>query len=258
MNIYVRMQKVVLPIVFLGLIAFVFYALKNVNHVHAEAVTVNCSGTAGSPTSVDEAALNGDNVTFADTGGDGFCTLDAAINAASVDVEAGVVITHVAGDVDGVNITTSGNFTLSGNINADAKGCLGTTNAGTGPNLSTGVCTAATSGYGKQYSAGAGHGNPGGKSKWTTGEGGSGGSRYGSLTLPTFFGSGGGGPGNGSQGGTGGGKIRLEVSGTLTVNGPISANAGNGDSDSGGGSGGSIYLSGGTIAGTTGSFSVSS
>ena len=106
-------------------------AVFGVATVDAASVTVNCSGTSGSPTAVTESALAGDDVTFSDTGGDGYCELDQDIlssgngAAASVTVDSGVVLTHPEEDTDGVSIETTGDFTLNGKIDVSAKGYLG-------------------------------------------------------------------------------------------------------------------------------------
>lgn len=224
----------------------------------AESVTVNCSGTSGSPTAVTEADLAADDVTFSDTGGDGYCVLDAAIDANSVVVGLGVVLTHAASDSTGVNITTTGNLTLTGEILVTGKGCAGGAEStdGSGPNTGTGVCAATTSGYGDASRGGAGHGGPGGAA---SAGGGTAGIKYGSPTAPTLLGSGGaGGPNGGETGGAGGGKVRLDVGGTLFVDGAIKANGNTPPTDAaaGGGSGGSIYITTATLDTTSGTGAV--
>ena len=82
--------------------------------------TVNCSGESGSPTAVDEASLAGNDVTFMDAGGDGYCVLDESISANSVTVETGVVLTHDALGPVGLSLTTVGNLTLEGTAILDA------------------------------------------------------------------------------------------------------------------------------------------
>ena len=231
--------------------------LFNPKVVKADVVPIACSGTLGAETAVDEASLAGDDVLFADTGGDGYCQLDAAISAASVDIGAGVVINHADEDATGVNITTTGNFTLTGDIDVDALGCKGGESDfedGYGPNGS-GVCTISTAGAGTGSTnggSGAGHGGDGGQAEGTAG------SEYGSSLIPTFLGSGGL-AGAWNDGGDGGGYVRLVVGGTTTINGAITADGGLGFGPSnvngGGGSGGSVYISTDALAGS-GSMSV--
>lgn len=236
-----------------------FY-LNFIPKAYAATVTVECSGTSGSPTAVTEADLAGDDVTFSDTGGDGYCVLDEAISAASVVIGTGVVLIHTAEDVDGVTITTTGDLTVTGDINASGKGCAGGATSGAngrGPNTSTGVCAIDTAGYGdgvpnsgNAYGGGGDYGGLAGSSSQSAG-----GTTYGTNTAPTLLGSGGG-AGNGSgtvAGGNGGGRVRLDVGGTLTVTGSILADGGVGGAavnGGGGGSGGSIYITTGTIAGS--------
>jgi len=209
---------------------FGFFAFAQ--NTYAEVVDVSCSGTSGSPTAVTEADLAGDDVTFIDAGGDGWCVLDNPISASSVVISTGVVITHVAEDSDGVTISTTGNFEIQSGayINADGKGCVGGTGVGQGPDAVTGICASSTTGYGHTWNGGAAHGGNGGRSadndSSTT-------ATYGSSTEPILFGSGGAGGGGETSGGAGGGKIRLDVVGTLTVSGAISANGGNGTSVTG-------------------------
>jgi len=238
--------------------------LWGVSSASAAPVTVNCSGTSGSPTAVTEGDLNADDVTFSDSGGDGYCELDAAITAASVLIETGVVLTHVAEDADGINISTTGNFEIESgaSINTDAKGCDNTgTSHGWGPDGSN-VCTSQTAGYGKGWNMG----NVGAEGAGHGGEGGAGsnmdqfGDTYGSATAPVLFGSSGGSAAS-TNGGSGGGYVRLNISGAFTHNGVISADGGAGitggsNTSSGGGSGGSIYITvTGAFAGSTGTFS---
>ena len=253
---------------------------------NAAPVTVTCSGTEGSPTAVTESSLAGDDVTFEDDNyGDNtnvWCELDESISAASVTIEDGVVLTHVAEDVDGVTITTTGNVTLEadgadtgvnteyptssgteigGSIIVTGKGCAGgatDTLSGRGPNTGTGICAADTSGYGdgatgnyvNDFGGGAGHGGSGGVS-----DSGGGGATYGLNTAPILLGSGGGGGDGGGDvtGGAGGGRIRLDVAGTLDIEGTIAANGSTGGiavNAGGGGSGGSVYITAGTIDGS--------
>ncbi|MBU4315144.1 Ig-like domain-containing protein [Patescibacteria group bacterium] len=232
-----------------------------VGSVNAEAVSVSCSGTSGAPTAVTEADLAGDDVTFTD-GGDGWCVLDNSISAASVVINTGVTITHTMADVDGVTITTTGNFEIQAGayINADSKGCQDSLSDshGWGPDASN-ICTYLDSGgqgAGRGHSGmavgatGAGYG--GGGAVGTTSL--SAGSAYGNNIAPDKFGASGGTAWD-VRGGTGGGLIRLDVSGIFTNNGSVSVNGGNGlvgsfNAASGGGSGGSIYITTSSILGS--------
>jgi len=248
-------------IIAMVLVPFTF--MVNIPEAQAAAVTVNCSGTSGSPTAVTEGDLNADDVTFSDSGGDGYCALDEAITAASVLIEAGVVLTHTAEDVTGVTITTTGNFEIESgaSIDTDAKGCPNNgTNNGAGPNGSN-VCGTAVAGWGDGSNVSAGmqgahHGGEGGVGSDPAYN--VGGVVYGSVTAPSLFGSSGGSAGA-NHGGTGGGLIKLTIGETFTHNGSVSADATAGSSSTsagGGGSGGSIYISvTGALAGSTGAFS---
>ncbi len=222
----------------------------SVDVAKAGSVTVNCTGTAGAPTDVNEAAFNpDDDVTFADAGGDGYCELSAAISVASVTVDSGVVLTHAAADTTGVDISATGNITINGDINVDEKGYPngGTNTNGTGPGA--GLAQSYTGG-------GASHAGAGGNGCSVTTNGSQ--TLYGSSwpqgsgTGPTTLGSGGGG-GYNSAGGDGGGAVKLSAGGTLTMDGDISADAEAGEDDGngagGGGSGGSIYIVADTLSG---------
>ncbi len=261
-NFLLRLSRKAIFLAGIVLLSILFF----VNSASADSVTVNCSGTDGSETAVTEAELNADDVTFSDTGGDGYCILDAAITAASVIIETGVTITHTAEDSDGINISTTGNFTLQSGafINADAKGCGNSgTHDGYGPNGSN-VCTGPgnTAGWGDGNNSNVGAG--GGDHAGTGGTGSSlssGGAAYGSPTAPVLFGSSGGNSTSATVAGSGGGYVRLNISGAFTDNGTISADGGTGATNgaarsAGGGSGGSIYITvTGALSGSTGTFS---
>ena len=226
--------------------------LFSAKFVLAAPVTTNCSGTAGAPTAVDGTSYGGtDEVTFSDTGGDGYCQITGAMSVASVVVESGVILTHPAENTTGINITTSGDFTLNATayLNASKKGCRGGTANGNGfgPASDTGICAIDTTGYGTgntNGAGGAGHAGAGGRG-FVAGTG----AVYDTQAPPTLLGSGGG-AGAGGDGGNGGGLIVLNVTGTLTVSGNISTD---GQSPSvirtGGGSGGSINITAGAITG---------
>lgn len=168
-------------------------------------------------------------------------------------VSLGATVTHVQGDVAGVQITAR-NVTIDGAINTVAKGCQGGTSAaknGYGPHLGTGVCTISTSGFGIPDRGGASHAGNGGAGD-TTGTN-TQATRYGDATAPTLLGSGAsGGPNSGENGGYGGGRIYINSSGTLAISGTVSANGDNSASasnGSGGGAGGSVYLKASTLSG---------
>ncbi|KPJ84760.1 hypothetical protein AMJ57_05520, partial [Parcubacteria bacterium SG8_24] len=159
--------------------------------------------------------------------------------------------------MDFTNLTVNSN----GVISADSQGCVDSSGdySGYGPDSSN-ICTYDEVGAGKATgnlggSGGGGHGGNGGRGADYLG-----GSYYDSATAPVLFGSSGG-TSYGTSGGTGGGVVRLDVSGTFTHNGTIRANGSNGEylpanlyRGSGGGSGGSVYLTVGTLAGSSGTF----
>ena len=225
----------------------------------AASVTVNCSGTSASPTSVDEASLSGDDVTFSDAGGDGYCELDAAISASSVIFETGTVTTHPASNIIGVSVTTTGALTIQSgaSIDVDDKGCQGGTQNqdGYGPDIADGdtdldvlECRQASGGYGYDGRGGAAYSGLGGRGHTTDNPQNS---AYGSGIEPVHLGSGGGGGSNGGEtGGNGGGLISLDVGGTMTLSGTITANGETPSVNSGGGSGGSVFIEATTITGS--------
>ncbi|MFA6018357.1 MAG: Calx-beta domain-containing protein [Patescibacteria group bacterium] len=250
---------------FIGLISLLGLSLF-IAQARAEVVSVSCSGTSGSPTAVTEADLAGDDVTFTNGGGGGWCVLDNPISAASVIINTGVTITQVGMDADGITITTTGNFELQSGafINANLKGCQQTGsggNDGFGPNGSN-VCTITTAGFGDGGGVanagyqGAGHGGTGGLGTTTSFN--VGGLTYDSAIAPILFGSSGG-SADPNRGGSGGGIIRLSISGNFIANGAISANGGAGiaggsGTAGGGGSGGSVYITATSMSGSTGTF----
>ncbi|MBT4857029.1 hypothetical protein HON52_02470 [Candidatus Uhrbacteria bacterium] len=145
-------------------------------------------------------------------------------------------------------------------ISGDGQGCTSTNNnTGYGPSGSN-VCTLATAGAGIGASTsttgagGSGHGGNGGAGTTKAA-----GSHYDTVTGPLLFGTSGG-SGNAGVGGAGGGVVRIDVTTTLTNNGIIESDGAVGGTNStnragGGGSGGSIFISTGTLAGSTGTFS---
>jgi len=137
-----------------------------------------------------------------------------------------------------VNVVCT-NFVLEpgASINADGKGYAWDAGPGKGPGVS-------------EWGGGAGHGGRGGDGSSTVA-----GNMYGSPAAPVVPGSGGvsyqsGTPPN--RGGPGGGAVRLNVRNTATINGTISANGSDSGWASAGGSGGSVYITCGTFAGTSG------
>lgn len=150
--------------------------------------------------------------------------------ASAVVVASGATVTHTAEDKTGVQIFAQ-TLTVSGDINANAKGC------GTNKGINgSGDCAASNAGAPGNSYGGAGHGGVGGSGYYS-----SGGTTYGSSTNPALLGSGGG------PGGVGGGRVGLTVDGTLTINGTVTANGG-----AVGGSGGSVYVSAAVLNGSGG------
>ncbi len=224
---------------------------------HAAAKGVTCSGDSSTPTAVDGTLFGStDDVTFS---GIGWCEVTGAMSVTSVTVGVDVTLTHPNEDTTGLDITTSGDFTLLGSINASEKGCGGgasSYNHGEGPDVgNSNICTASTAGYGRGADGpgGAGHGNAGGRG-WHAGSAGYG-IEYGTADGPTLLGSGGGG-GASAAGGAGGGLVVLNVGGTATItSGSILANGANGGvsfNSSGGaaGSGGSVSVTANVLDGS--------
>ena len=278
------------------LVPFTF--MVNVPEAQAATITAYCDGTAASPvvptdapggSELDEGSwTTSDDVTFLNGNNDGYCLLDKEINVASVTIGNGLAdgsdyafLTHAGAgwdndptagfDMQGVLISTSGNFTIyAGNgINVDEKGCQGASGSnGFGPNEFN-VCTVDTAGYGGgaagvslRSGSGAGHGGAGGDGDAALGpsyELNANGSTYGSSTVPVLFGSSSGGF-TSTTGGDGGGLVKLVIGGGFTFNGSVSANGANGPGASnqgvGGGGGGSVDIAvTGALSGSTGALS---
>lgn len=197
---------------------------QGTTHTFTTPTTIDCANTT----------YDGDSIVVDGT----TLTVECAHNFAYLQITNNGVVTHPQGDVNGLQLTISGNLTIESGSSVDANG--------RGYSQSFGPGTPAFSSDG----AGAGHGGLGGAS----GPGGiqaSGGSHYGLIEDPEEPGSGGG-SGNSGGGGAGGGLIRITVNETLTVNGEVRANGANGITPNyagGGGSGGGIKLSCGTLAG---------
>ncbi|KKR23527.1 MAG: hypothetical protein UT55_C0089G0002, partial [Candidatus Peregrinibacteria bacterium GW2011_GWE2_39_6] len=254
MRLFLPKKKIILFI----LINFFFFLVQpglltkiKPQEVQAASLTIECSGTFGTPTAITEASYtSADDVTMTDTGGDGYCALDNPLTVNSLTISTGVILTHIDEDTDGVTITAA-TLTINsgGAINADYQGCPGgpQNENGYGPNTSTGICAQTTSGYGKYSSGGAAHGGAGGRGGMSANPQAT---TYDVNTAPVLLGSGGGGYGGTSDSGSGGGKVRLDISGTLTVNGAISANGRN-STTAGGGSGGAIYITTNVLTGSS-------
>lgn len=145
---------------------------------------------------------------------------------------------------------TSLNIDANSSINANAKGCSGSTGTpyleGFGPNLldSNYACasgdTPGVAGAGRPQYGGAGHCSAG------NGSYGPPSTTYDTATAPFLPGSGG--AGGGTYMAIGGGTIRLSISGNLVLNGNLSANAGTANSQ-GGGSGGSVWINASNVSG---------
>lgn len=221
-------------------------------------VNTNVLSFANEGATVDWSADNG--ITLANTtytggaagttsGTGGYWTIDDATNMT-------ITNSTIASNVQWTNLT---GFSLdaTSSILADELGCAGAPNYanGTGPFLTTNVCTISTAGYTVKDigSGGAGHGGAGGGGHST-----SGGGTYDSTTAPALYGSGAGGTTNPVYaGGTGGGVVRIQTSNTATIDGVISANGGDGAGNiaaatraGGGGSGGSVHMTLSTIEGS--------
>lgn len=221
--------------------------------------TVNCSGTSSAPTVVTESNYNsGDIITFADTGGDGYCVLDQPLDvgpAGSVTIQTGVVLAHSSSDSVGIDITTGAlTIEVGASLDANYRGCLGgqtSSEDGQGPNETTGICATSESGAGGGAiggGGGAGHAGNGGNAVNPNNFG----VAYGDSSQPMLLGAGGGAAVD-TDGGDGGGAIRLDVSGTLTIDGTITSNGEDGEDSTnvggGGASGGSVFLSTNNLTG---------
>ena len=169
-------------------------------------------------------------------------TVDGSHSFASLQVLDGGNLTHSfltggSGLNSGLNLTITGDISVTsgGRINVDGRGY--STGAGKGQGFSAGSPLSGS---------GAGYGGYGGQSVAL----GVTGLTYDSFQVPDSPGSGGG-RGYGGMGGAGGGSVKLVVGGTLQVDGSVSADGANGlNSGSGGGSGGSIWLSVQSLTGT--------
>jgi len=176
--------------------------------------------------SLDHADVTVSGSTLTVTGAHTFCKLT---------VQDGGKVTHLAGDTDGLRLTTLTDCTVDATsaISADARGY---TNGG-GPG-----------GGGLSTGGGGAYGGEGGNSNVSAGSR----ATYGSVEQPTSLGSSGGYDWYGTHpGGPGGGAIRLTVAGVLRVDGRVSANGGRGPTGyDGGGSGGSLWITTGTLEGS--------
>ena len=166
----------------------------------------------------------------------------ALTTAGNLIVYGGASVTHTVASSTGavvgkIKLTAGGNATITGSVNADAKGYAG----GQGP----GAGMAGGGGGGASY---GGLGSPGNTNYGTAGTiSALAGNSYGSSTNPTDLGSGG-----GIQNDTlanGGGAIMITVTGTTTISGSISANGSGLNHSDGGGSGGTVNLTTAVLAG---------
>jgi len=225
--------------------------------VYAGEYSVSCTGSASTPTDITESSYTtNDTLTLTD-GGDGYCQLDAALTVNTLNVNAGVTLTHVAQNTTGITITaTNVTVDLNGAINVDGKGYVGGSGGNIAGSGTGGGQVAAMTAGGNNGGGGAGYGAAGG----TGNNGATGGISYGSETNPVDLGSGGGAGRYYAviqyylDGGNGGGLIHIAVTETFTLNGVLSANGtdgqGNASASAGGGSGGTVYISAQTITGS--------
>jgi hypothetical protein len=220
-------------------------------------------------------SLNINNLTVIQVGNSGNATRDRGTIVVAGDITAAASITVQSGGIlatSGIHIITAPTMTVNsgGKIHADGLGCPSSQSydyaaippvcaqkgSGGGAGTAPGFGEGGNNPGGSRGAGGAGYGGAGGDATGTNG--GAGGFSYGDPDLTqVMLGSGGGGdPSSGILGGAGGGAVNINVSGTLTVDGTISASGSSGDSSglitSGGGSGGSIFITVGTPAGTTG------
>jgi hypothetical protein len=159
----------------------------------------------------------------------------------TITIQSGGTLTHNANSTTKAHVidisATTINVQSGGLIDADGLGLIADTGTGAGQ---------PSSGYG----SGAGYGGAGGAGSFA------GGTTYGSASSPNDLGSGGGDDtGSGvADGSSGGGLIKLNVSGTMTINGTVSADGADvpgSIGDDGAGSGGSVWVTVGTLEGST-------
>lgn len=180
-----------------------------------------------------------------------FTNWNTCLQAVEVTINSGrldhaVCNTNTAPGITNRVYIVATNVTIASNaqINVDARGFVGTTNAylyGQGPG----------GGYADAFNySGAGHGGIGGVIVTNTAGG-----IYDSTNEPALPGSGGSSRRAGETGGTGGGAVRIDAASRVTINGAVTANGGDAASYAGGGSGGSIWISCQTFAGSSGRIS---
>jgi hypothetical protein len=248
-------------VVFFTTMYFVFaMSLHWYQFVYGATCTSSATGnweTAGTwscgqvPTSADDVTIvSGHTVTITGT---------SQKSVASLTVNSGGTLTHSAqtdiiapwAETSYIDIVASGNITIAGTVDANAKGYAGgvTPANGSGPG-GGGSGNDATS---VDDGSGGGHGGAGGDD----GDSGlfvdAGGPAYCDSNDPSTAGSGGGGAPL-RNGGIGGGLIRLSSAGSVEINGTVRANGGNGNfrfsGVSGGGAGGGIKIVGDTVSGS--------
>jgi hypothetical protein len=198
----------------------------------------NWGGTP--PGSTDVAAFNSAT---------GLCLVDMAVTVAGLQMSTGTVMTTTnAITVNGDVTLTGGTLTHRANSTGETYRLVMTVNGNVTVDTN-GVISANGLGYLGGY--GPGHGTGGGGTDGLSGGYGGCGTgpnslTYGSVIAPTNLGSG----APTTYGSAGGGAIRLDISGVLTNHGTISAN-GKTSTGYGAGSGGSVWITAGSISGST-------
>lgn len=217
-----------------------------------------CQGTTSTPQAVTESLFStSDDITFYS----GNCAIDSSMRISDLVVASGGTLTHTTSSVSGLQIETTGDFTINagGYVFLTGKGCLGAdgggSNHGYGPNTSgDNSCTENKAGaatFSGNGASGAGHASTGGLGSSTAAN--TVGKAYGSTTTPALLGSGGGQGSNPAYGGAGGGYVTLSVTGTLDIDGQLLVEGLSGVAASawagGGGSGGSLHVIADTVSG---------
>jgi hypothetical protein len=156
-------------------------------------------------------------------------------------IQNGGTLTFDSNPVAGTGATISAT-----NITIDSGGTLSVNGKG----YFSGDPNASGLGSGGSTTRGSGGGYGGRGGDTSSSYSGTGGGKYGSVSSPTSLGSGG---VKASADGAGGGALKINLSGTLTVNGTLSADgssAGSNGTEKGAGSGGSLWVNGGSLAGS--------
>lgn len=201
--------------------------------------TYATTGTSGRAGTISFPASKMSNFTLTNTltlGADGtYAFGDLTISSGGTLIFDSNPVAGTGATISATNITISSGGTLS----VDGKGYH-----------SGNVIASGVGGLGNSTSraAGGGYGGVGGDSAASYAA--KGGSKYGSVASPVSLGSGG---GRTSSDGAGGGALKINLTGTLTVDGTLTAGgnaAGANALERGAGSGGSLWINGGTLAGT--------